>query len=345
MDDQEQKDMVEQAIDDAEATKYGTPKKMDVETLSAKFEKLTADNPIHEDLAALEVESHKEPPTAAEKLQKVIDIAKLDNNPLSSDELVEQFEKVVADSEAAEDGCLSPQELAELAETTQKEIDAEDPLRTVKRPIVYYPNPILDKRAKLVKHLAGINEDGLIDDMLDTLLAGKGLGLSAQQVGVDQAVFITAMGSDAKNLKVYINPQVEVLGNPRKWKIKSEGCLSFPGILIRTKRAATVRVRGWDLDGNDIDETLEGLEAQVVQHEMNHLEGITLATRMTDVQRICCRKGIKALTRIEMFRLKAEALKLKAEAAALTAQQEADDLKTEPIIEEASNVVDQADLY
>jgi peptide deformylase len=138
--------------------------------------------------------------------------------------------------------------------------------------IVKYPHPALRYPAKLVTSID--NElRKIVGQMLDLMYENKGLGLAAPQVALPFQVFIMNLSGEAKDptqARVYINPVIV----DRKGSVEGEeGCLSFPGLYQKVRRARQIRVQGYDLEGAPIDRELGDLEARVVQHETDHLHG------------------------------------------------------------------------
>ena len=128
----------------------------------------------------------------------------------------------------------------------------------------------------------------LIADMHDTMAHLNGAGLAAPQIGVLQRVVIFGVKRnprypDAEEVPdtVLINPVITPLGDEieEAW----EGCLSVPGMRGLVPRFARVRYRGFDESGTEIDRTVEGFHARVVQHECDHLDGILYPMRIRDM--------------------------------------------------------------
>jgi len=94
---------------------------------------------------------------------------------------------------------------------------------------------------------------------------------------------------------VLINPEV-IEGEGEE--IGEEGCLSFPQIYGRVPRATRIRYRYTGLDGREVEREAEGLEARVIQHEIDHLDGIVFTMRMTPADRLAVRKALKELERL-----------------------------------------------
>lgn len=138
----------------------------------------------------------------------------------------------------------------------------------------------------------------IVSCMLDTMYANHGLGLAAEQVGRNEAICVIDVPPDAdtdvpaeilelnakiKRPLILINPAIS---DKKGTQSGQEGCLSFPDIFVRVKRAMTVSVDYTDLDGNKCSLRAGGLLARAVQHELDHLNGILLVDRMTPVQKV-----------------------------------------------------------
>ncbi len=146
-----------------------------------------------------------------------------------------------------------------------------------------YPDKILKQKASPV---AAIDWDlqKLIDDMIETMYAAPGVGLAAPQVGVSKrlaVIDISTKGTEMP-LLVLINP-VFLL---REGSIEfEEGCLSLPEYTAKIERAEKVVVRATDRKGKEIEIEGEGLLAVALQHEIDHLDGILLIDRVSQIKR------------------------------------------------------------
>lgn len=151
--------------------------------------------------------------------------------------------------------------------------------------IVTYPDPILHQRSKPVERWdRGLVK--LIEDMMDTLDVVHGLGLAAVQVGVSLRVFIYDVRSveerPEKSYSVLINPEIV----HQEGEIKEEeGCLSVPDYRDVVRRAAVVRVKGFNKEGDPVELAGEGLLARVFQHEIDHLNGVLFIDRLSSLKR------------------------------------------------------------
>ena len=157
--------------------------------------------------------------------------------------------------------------------------------------ITHYPAGVLGKRAKPVEDIDD-NILRLVDKMIDIMLKNKGIGLAAPQAGVSLRLFIISLDGSRENVRAYINPTVTPNG---ELEAIDEGCLSVPGIYTKIRRYKKCEVTAIDLDGKEFTDQAEGLYARALQHEYDHIEGITIVNRMGQPARIVHRKQLKKL--------------------------------------------------
>lgn len=139
--------------------------------------------------------------------------------------------------------------------------------------LVTYPNPILRQVSAEVDFSTGILKSTL-EEMFKVLYEHKGVGLSAIQIGVPLRIVVADVG---QGREIYINPKIERLGGTKK--LMNEGCLSFPGIYEKVMRSIKITISYQDLDGNQKSLNTSGLRAQMLQHEIEHLDGILLGDK------------------------------------------------------------------
>ena len=152
--------------------------------------------------------------------------------------------------------------------------------------IILYDNPLLRKKSQPIKQIDKTVQK-LVADLTETMRCNSGVGLSAIQIGVPERMmvyeYIKSKGSKDSNstipLKVLINP--EIIKMSRRTKIDEEGCLSFPDLYGPIKRSTGIRVKALDLNGKDIEFDVKGLEARIIQHEIDHMNGILFIDRLT----------------------------------------------------------------
>jgi peptide deformylase len=137
--------------------------------------------------------------------------------------------------------------------------------------ILHHPDPRLRQKAKPV----AVFDDALqklIDDLFETMYAAPGVGLAANQVGIDKRLAVMDCAEDKSKPQplVIINP--EIVESADKAEVE-EGCLSVPGIFDRIDRFTRLRLRALDRHGQAFEIDAEGLMAQAIQHEIDHLDG------------------------------------------------------------------------
>ena len=130
----------------------------------------------------------------------------------------------------------------------------------------------------------------LIADMFETVYDAPGIGLAAVQVGVPKRLLVMDLqedeDEDGKPIRVplvFINP--EIVDPSDDHNIYNEGCLSVPDQYAEVERPASCRARWMDLDGKKHDEPIEGMLATVLQHEMDHLEGVLFIDHLSRLKR------------------------------------------------------------
>lgn len=158
-----------------------------------------------------------------------------------------------------------------------------------------YGDPVLLKQASPVEQITN-QERQLIDDMLETMYAGNGIGLAAPQVGVLKRVIVADINPvDAANKPtVLVNPTI--IGQEEE-ALLEEGCLSFPGVSGEVKRAAKVVVEGRDQLGNEVKVDAADLLARVIQHEAEHLDGILFINHFSRLRRNLIRNQLRKIRR------------------------------------------------
>ena len=136
-------------------------------------------------------------------------------------------------------------------------------------PIRTFGDPVLRAVAEPIGEITSSLER-LVDDMLETMYDAPGVGLAAPQIGVSKAIFVADIGDGPF---VMINPEIVERGGEWTWE---EGCLSVPERFWPISRPGFAKARGLDLDGNEVTHEGEELMGRVLQHEVDHLNGILL---------------------------------------------------------------------
>jgi peptide deformylase len=172
----------------------------------------------------------------------------------------------------------------EAGQVIVEETEELDPEEDAKRrmalaQIRQYPDSALRLPAREV---AAIDDDvrRLAGRMIDLMHDAHGVGLAGNQIGTLRRVFVFQNGDDPDPIAV-VNPTLA--DRSEETSLDDEGCLSLHGVLVPVERSASVTLEGLDLDGKELRLELEGLPARVVQHEVDHLDGVLIIDR-TDPQ-------------------------------------------------------------
>ncbi|HEY4608024.1 MAG TPA: peptide deformylase [Ilumatobacteraceae bacterium] len=142
-----------------------------------------------------------------------------------------------------------------------------------------YGDPVLKSKASEVSDING-KIARLVDDMFDTLYeSDSGIALAAPQIGVQKQIFVWDV--DDQQMAI-INPQI--VESSGEW-VYDEGCLSIPGLYVEMLRPNHVLVRGYTVDGDEVEIEASELMGRLFQHEIDHLQGVLMFDRMTPEQR------------------------------------------------------------
>jgi len=146
--------------------------------------------------------------------------------------------------------------------------------------ILTYPHPTLRHKSKPIRRVdAQLRQ--IIHQMFDLMYEAHGIGLAANQVDLPMRFFIVNMAADPQEGEehVFINP---VISGRKGIEEKEEGCLSLPELYGPVKRAETVNLTAYNMEGEEIEAELGGLFARVVQHENDHLDGVLFIDRLSE---------------------------------------------------------------
>ena len=148
------------------------------------------------------------------------------------------------------------------------------------------PDPVLKKTLTRLKasDLKSGKYDELIEQMKKDMLANNGIGLAANQVGKDLALFVIdeKLAADFEAESVYANPEITEYG--RETDIVEEGCLSIPGFWVDVRRSRKIMFKGLNRKGEKIKFRARGMLARVLQHETDHLYGLTIKERSRETK-------------------------------------------------------------
>jgi peptide deformylase len=151
--------------------------------------------------------------------------------------------------------------------------------------IIQFPHPTLRRTSKSLRRV----DDELrqiVRNMFDLMYEAKGIGLAANQVDLPYRLFVLNLTGDAAEAdeeQVFINP---VISDPKGSAEAEEGCLSLPGLYADVRRPEVITVSAYDLTGQEVEETIDGLFARAVQHETDHLNGVLFIDRLSPMARL-----------------------------------------------------------
>lgn len=146
-----------------------------------------------------------------------------------------------------------------------------------------YNDPVLRKKSEEVVSVDNATRE-LISSMIETMAESQGLGLAAPQVGVNKRVIVIRTDWGNPSFLTLINPRV--IEKSRETETGEEGCLSFPGVFLKIKRPKRVKISGLGRNKNKMELGADGLLARVLQHEIDHLDGILFYDRLSFGQRM-----------------------------------------------------------
>lgn len=155
--------------------------------------------------------------------------------------------------------------------------------------LVYYGDRVLSAPAQPITEIdEGVRR--LAWTMLETMYERRGIGLAAPQVGIPKRLVVIDIGTGPM---VLVNP--EIVEHSVDEEPGEEGCLSLPELYLTLNRFKRVKVRGLNLDNQVVEFEAQGLLARVIQHELDHLDGLVIADRVDPAQRELIKDRLKSL--------------------------------------------------
>ena len=158
--------------------------------------------------------------------------------------------------------------------------------------IIQFPHPTLRRVSKPLRRV----DDELrriVRAMFDLMYQAKGIGLAANQVDLPYRLFVLNLNPDeaaAEDEQVFINP---VLSQPKGSEEAEEGCLSLPGLYAQVRRPERITINAYNLAGEEVEESVEGLFARAVQHETDHLDGMLFIDRLSPTARLALKDSLE----------------------------------------------------
>ena len=160
--------------------------------------------------------------------------------------------------------------------------------------LVFHPADVLKEVAKTVDP-EDKNVHAVAQAMIQIMREHRGAGLAAPQVGLSWRLFVTHDPDNQEHAFAWINPTLETVGN--NTAIEDEGCLSIPEVRGNIRRPVSIRITGFDIQGNPAEEMSDDMIARVWQHENDHLDGVLIIDKMNAMDRLVNRRKIRDLER------------------------------------------------
>lgn len=159
-------------------------------------------------------------------------------------------------------------------------------------PILQFPSPLLKITAKPVDNFNQELEK-IVTDMFETMYSEQGLGLAATQVNIDKRILVLDISDNGTSPLTVINPKISGAEGSLTWE---EGCLSFPGVYAKVKRSASIDIEYQDIKGNMQTLHANELTAICIQHEIDHLNGITFYDHLSNLKKSMIRRKLSKLS-------------------------------------------------
>ena len=165
------------------------------------------------------------------------------------------------------------------------------------REIVKYGDLILRKQCRDVEDIFSVST--LVEDMFDTMYEEDGIGLAANQIGEDLNLFVIDIShkDEAEKPRVFINSKII---DKKGECLSVEGCLSIPGIQVELKRSEFITLQYYSLEGEQKKREFNDLMARAIQHEMDHLNGIFIVDRISDLVKMQYKKDLKEIEEVAL---------------------------------------------
>ncbi len=166
--------------------------------------------------------------------------------------------------------------------------------------IIKLGDPILRKVCTPVEDFSVLPE--IVEEMFDSMYEADGIGLAANQVNLDMHLFVAHVPGeedDDGEQKVFVNGKIISCDGESAY---AEGCLSIPGIQFEVMRPETITLEYQDIDGTQHTETFEGLLARAIQHELDHLNGMLITDRVSNIQKLQYKQDLKEIEKQALLR-------------------------------------------
>ncbi len=158
--------------------------------------------------------------------------------------------------------------------------------------VTLYGDPILRKKCRPVTDFGEL--EPIIDDMFETMYEEEGIGLAANQIGLDLNLMVIDVSHADETDEVLILVNSSIVDSEGE-SIEEEGCLSLPNIRFDVKRPESITLKYQTIDGIEQTETFDGLTARVIQHEIDHLNGVLIIDRTNQLNKLKFGKELKEI--------------------------------------------------
>ena len=167
--------------------------------------------------------------------------------------------------------------------------------------VVHYGDPILRKKCKEVTDFSNLST--LIENMFDTMYEEEGIGLAANQVGVDMNMFIIDIAHTDQNEfpRIFINGKIIKFEGE---SVFSEGCLSIPQVALEVIRPESILFKYQDINQKWHEEKFDGLLARAIQHELDHLNGVLIIDIVDEIQKANVQREVNKIKNDSISRIK-----------------------------------------
>tara|TARA_B100000925_G_scaffold272196_1_gene235967 strand:+ start:124 stop:672 length:549 start_codon:yes stop_codon:yes gene_type:complete len=167
--------------------------------------------------------------------------------------------------------------------------------------IVKYGDPILRKKCQSVVDFSKL--PSFVEDMFDTMYEEEGIGLAANQVGVDMNLFIIdiAHTDELEFPRIFVNGKIKKFDGE---SVFSEGCLSIPQVALEVVRPERITLKYQDMKEQWHEEEFDGLLARAIQHEMDHLNGVLTIDLVSEKQKEKVQKEVNKIKNASILRIK-----------------------------------------
>jgi peptide deformylase len=158
--------------------------------------------------------------------------------------------------------------------------------------VLLYPDPRLRRKAEPITEITPEMLER-IEGMFPLMYEEKGIGLAAPQIGWNVRLFVVNLSGEPQDAFALINPELVEEGGGTS--LIEEGCLSLPGIHGKVKRNKQIQMSGYDLEGNEIEISADGMVARCMLHEFDHLDGVLFIDRLSPVKKQSIKSKLRSL--------------------------------------------------